>query len=125
MFQVPEKYRAIIGQVGSNDCGNNGLFIIPSRTRNYDLYTIVSDGEGWEHVSIHAWDKKKKKEYTPLWDEMCQMKDLFWDEDDVVIQYHPRKEDYVNNHPNVLHLWRPTEVKIPTPPTILVGIKPG
>ncbi len=54
---------------------------------------------------------------------MCFIKDLFWDEDDVVVQYHPAKSDYVNNHQYTLHLWRPTEGEMPTPPSIMVGIK--
>ena len=37
-------------------------------------------------------------------------KALFWDEDDCVIQYHPPRSEYVNNHQNCLHLWRPIGV---------------
>jgi len=51
----------------------------------------------------------------PNWREMCFIKDLFWDEEDVVIQYHPKKSEYVNLHNNYLHLWRPIGVEIPTP----------
>jgi hypothetical protein len=72
---------------------------------------------GWEHVSV------SKKTYTPTWDEMCYVKSLFWDEEDTVIQYHPAKSQYVNNHPYCLHLWRPTKERVPVPDPILVGIK--
>lgn len=51
------------------------------------------------------------------------MKDMFWDEDDVVIQFHPRKADYVNNHLNTLHLWRPIWSVLPLPPAVTVGLK--
>lgn len=34
----------------------------------------------------------------------------------------PFAADYVNNHPHCLHIWKPTETEIPTPPSILVGI---
>ena len=55
---------------------------------------------------------------------MCHVKDLFWQDEEVVIQYHPRKSEYVNNHPFVLHLWKPIyQGIIPTPPALLVGIK--
>ena len=54
---------------------------------------------------------------------MCEIKDLFWDAEDCVIQYHPPKSDYVNNHSHVLHMWRPTEGEIQRPPSIMVGIK--
>jgi hypothetical protein len=53
---------------------------------------------------------------------MCFVKGIFWDEDDVVIQFHPRKGEYVNNHPYCLHLWRPVGITVPTPPPICVGI---
>lgn len=50
-------------------------------------------------------------------------KDIFWGPEETVIQYHPPKSEYVNNHPSVLHLWRPTGVDLPLPPSILTGIK--
>jgi hypothetical protein len=55
---------------------------------------------------------------------MCAVKDLFWNDEDVVVQFHPAKSTYVNNHPGCLHLWRCTDGReFPTPPEILVGIK--
>jgi len=81
------------------------------------LWIIASSGLGWEHVSV-----SKQKE-TPSWDEMCLVKDLFWGEEDAVMQLHPRKSVYRNHHPHCLHLWRPTEpgITIPEPPAILVA----
>jgi hypothetical protein len=38
-------------------------------------------------------------------------------------QLHPAKADYVNQHPNCLHLWKPTTDTIPLPPSIMVGYK--
>lgn len=52
---------------------------------------------------------------------MCEVKDLFWGPDETVMQIHPAIEDYVNDHPYCLHLWRPRGEYIPTPPPILVG----
>lgn len=52
---------------------------------------------------------------------MCQVKDVCWDDEDVVMQLHPRRSQYVNMHPHTLHLWRPLEASIPEPPSILVG----
>jgi len=49
--------------------------------------------------------------------------DIFWGPEEVVVQFHPAKSEYVNNHPHVLHLWRSTTHKIKTPPSIMVGIK--
>lgn len=80
---------------------------------------IWSNGGGWEHVSIAP----LKRSYTPSWEDMCKVKDMFFRDDEVVIEYHPAKSDYVNNMTNCLHLWRPLTEKMPTPPSIYVGIK--
>lgn len=120
MFHVPEKYR-MIGQGGDSSWENNGAFIIPAVIGNRTLYVIASDGMDWEHVSVHAYENKKTR--IPNWQEMCAIKELFWDDEDVVMQLHPRKSEYVNNHANVLHLWRPILAVIPEPPSIMVGLK--
>lgn len=82
---------------------------------------IWSFGGGWEHVSVSPY----KRSYTPTWDEMCNLKDMFFHDDEVVVQYHPAKSEYVNQMTNCLHLWRPIEQEIPTPPPIMVGVKAG
>jgi hypothetical protein len=73
------------------------------------LNVIASIDQGhyasWEHVSVHGVDADGKQ-YTPSWDEMCFVKDIFFEEQDVVIQIHPKKRDYVNLHQHCLHLWR-------------------
>lgn len=120
-MKVPEKYRIRTGQLGSDPSyGNNGAFQIPFSNRSKAL-VIASDGEGWEHVSVHIESHGESR--TPTWREMCKIKDMFWDENETVIQYHPSKKEYVNMHPHVLHLWRPTEQEIPLPASIMVGLK--
>jgi hypothetical protein len=114
MFRVPNEYRVRTGNYGSNDAyGNNGQFLIPplkSSNRHENNYRCLavqaSDDMDWEHVSVHAYHVLSGKTYTPYWEEMCYIKDLFWEAEDLVIQYHPPKSVYVNIHPNVLHLWR-------------------
>lgn len=54
---------------------------------------------------------------------MCKVKDLFWEPEDWVVQYHPAKSEYISNHPGCLHLWQPLNEKLPTPPSIMVGFK--
>jgi len=116
MFHVPEKYRIKTGRLGSSESfGNNGYFQIPTKPGASPLAVIASDGGYWEHVSVSYPHK------TPSWDDMCFIKQLFWDADDVVIQFHPAEKDYVNHHKYCLHLWRPIGVAIPTPPPIFVG----
>jgi hypothetical protein len=85
--------------------------------RNQMLKVVASDQMGWEHVSVSRDDR------CPTWEEMQIVKDLFWGEDDTVVQYHVPKDDHVNLHSRCLHLWRPVGVDIPRPPSIMVGFK--
>lgn len=82
---------------------------------------IWSFGGGWEHVSLAPYNRRQ----LPTWDIMCRLKEMFFYDEEVVVQYHPAKSEYVNNVPNCLHLWRPIDQTLPTPPPIYVGIKPG
>jgi hypothetical protein len=114
MFKVPNQYRIRDGELGSTDeIGNNGAFLI--LYQSFTLRVIASDGMDWEHVSVSLPNR------TLNWREMCFIKDLFWDEEDVVIQYHPTKSEYVNQHENCLHLWKPVDFEMPIPPKELVG----
>lgn len=115
-MKAPEKYRLRTGLLGTTEkAKNNGYFIIPFK--GLELAVVCSDGIGWEHVSVSLSSR------TPTWEEMCFIKDLFWDEEDCVVQYHPPKSDYVNIHPFCLHLWknRIPGIEFPRPPKELVG----
>jgi hypothetical protein len=118
MFHAAEKYRVTHGHKMATDSsyGANGYFRI-SRGRT-TLHLVVSDGEGWEHVSVHA--ESDGAERTPTWSEMCLVKDLFWDDSDCVVQYHPPKSEYVNLHKHTLHLWRQSNQNMVTPEILLV-----
>lgn len=85
-----------------------------------DMTVIWSYGGGWEHVSI---DGKKR---MPSWDEMCQLKDMFFTDDECCVQYHPPKREYVNNIQHCLHIWKPIEKYsgiLPVPPSLFIGMK--
>lgn len=93
-----------------------GIFEIPLKT-GIIAFAIADNGvrdSEWEHVSVS----------TPhrclTWEEMCEIKDLFFDENEVVIQIHPAKKDYVNLHQFCLHLWKNKKKEFPLPPSILV-----
>ena len=120
MFHVPNQHRnrthPLLGS--NNACGNNGCFIFPYE--GYEIYCIASDGLGWEHVSVSINRKR-----TPSWEIMCRVKNLFWDDEDTVIQFHPPRSEYVNCYEYCLHLWRPVGMKIPLPDSRLVGPKSG
>ncbi|WP_438839295.1 DUF7694 domain-containing protein [Enterococcus spodopteracolus] len=51
---------------------------------------------------------------------MCRIKDICFEPDEVVVQFHPKNSEYVNIKNNCLHLWKPQNVEILTPPIILV-----
>jgi len=115
MFHVPEKFRVTNGPMGSDArYGNNGAFIVPL-LHAQKVQVIASNEGGWQHVSV------SRKDRCPTWEEMCQIKNLFWDEDDWVVQFHPAKSDYINNHPYCLHLWAPIGVTFPIPPKWMIG----
>ena len=112
------KYRIRRGQLAStDDFGANGAFYIPhfNKASTLSFQVIASNTNGWEHVSVSL------PKRTPTWDEMCFIKDLFWEDEEVVMQLHPRKSDYINMHKNCLHLWKPTSGEIVTPPKSFVG----
>jgi hypothetical protein len=116
-FHVPESARIKNHPfLASDDSdGNNGAFIIESPEPGWKLALVCSDEE-WEHVSVHAFKDGGNKQRIPTWKEMSHVKDLCWDNEDIVIQFHPPKSKYVNIHNNVLHLWRPLKFEIPLPP---------
>lgn len=126
-FHVPESARWIDaphGYATTAADGNNGVFRVASPEPGWLLAIVVSDGEGWEHVSVHAYrgvDGPTLRMRTPTWKEMAHVKRLFWDGDDVVMQLYPKEADYVNLHPHTLHWWHPIDAVIPTPPPIMVG----
>ena len=127
MFNVPNKYRYRNHPVrpSENSDGNNGFFIIPHyRVANYEYRIMASDGEGWEHISITVAEKGKPAKRNPTWQEMCDMKNAFWGEDDCCVQYHPAKSEYISMHPFCLHIWRPTSESLPIPLKEMVGVNP-
>jgi len=77
----------------------------------------VNEAIPWDHVSVSTYHR------CPFWKEMCFVKDLFWEEEETVMQIHPPKSTWVNNHKFCLHLWRPLDGTIPLPPSIAVGLK--
>ena len=76
------------------------------------FFCIASNGGGWEHVSVSPKNQKR----CPTWEEMCEIKAMFFLPDECVVQYHPPESEYVNNYGTCLHLWRPVGGKLPRPP---------
>ena len=67
---------------------------------------------GLEHVSVSP----KRKSIIPSWPDMCKVKDIFFEEEETVVQIHPAKSQYIHGvgigkdrRENALHLWRPVD----------------
>lgn len=123
---LPEQYREQNGRFGTTEAvGFNGAFLLPRRVakaifQNKGRYyqCLISDGMGWAHVSVSIPSDRR----CPTWEEMCYIKSVFFEDTDCVVQYHPSKDQYVNNHPYCLHLWQSLDVQFPTPLKQMVGI---
>jgi hypothetical protein len=102
--------------------GLTGAFDIfgPKGGRLHIISSGPDTGTGWEHVSVSIMHR------IPNWEEMCYVKDLFWDDEDCVVQFHPPKSQYVNYHPTCLHLWKSVGMlEIVPPPKWMVGPTTG
>jgi len=134
MFKVPEKYRYKLpldnpqaSMFNSIKPGEKfGVFKIPLRNAALCLFVIGTNGHEpvlWEHVSVSVKHAKTMKglDRCPTWEEMSRVKDLFWDKEDCVIQFHPPESEYVSCHGFTLHLWRKQNENFETPPSIAVG----
>lgn len=105
----------------SDEDGMNGCFMLVRAGRR--LACIASDQEGWEHVSVSDRTTRRSQEVCPTWEDMCFIKSAFWDDEECVIEYHVPRSEWINQHPGCLHLWRPKDVEIPRPPSIMVGFR--
>lgn len=76
-----------------------GFIELPTKARASVIVGFNEDG--WEHVSIELYARR-----LPTWEEMCFIKDIFWEDEENVVQIHPKKSEYVNMT-EALHLWRP------------------
>lgn len=114
-FRYAHPMRPELNDMGDND---NGCLVIQSPISSRgNMFVIFSNGGGWDHVSVSLYSKK-----LPTWVEMCFVKDLLFEEDETVIQFHPKKSEYVDNYP-CLHLWKLQGKEFPIPHHLMVGIK--
>ncbi len=115
-FAHLDSYRLRFGPYRSPPGAHWGAFMIPYRGER--LLVIAGDPddplcEGWEHVSVSL------PKCCPTWAEMCHVKALFWDADEVVMQLHVDGSRKVNLATTCLHLWRPP-AGVSLPPRQLV-----
>lgn len=62
--------------------------------------------ELWLHCSTARRDR------LPTWPELVEIRDLFLGRNTTALQVIPSREEYVNVHPNCLHLWVPVGRRI-------------
>ena len=115
---LDEYRRPMHGMIGDETCGN---FIIPSENRRFKYHVIASANAGWDHVSVSliTVNEDHQLERCPKWSEMCFIKDLFFEDEEEAFQFHPKKSEYININPYVLHMWRPHEDFL-KPPSFMV-----
>lgn len=123
-MKFPEAFRSKHPLGFPHKRGDNfGWFMVPHPKKGTMIdgkftpifFAIQADDQtNWGHVSVSLSNR------TPTWDEMVFIKNLFWNDDETVVQYHPPKKDYVNIAENCLHLWC-YKGEMPRPPKIYVG----
>lgn len=62
------------------------MFNFKYKSREYEV--IASNGGGWDHVSIYPLHQK----HMPSWDVMCTLKNICFNDDEVVMELHPAKK---------------------------------
>lgn len=109
------RWRVRTGQLASDETnGWNGHFMVPLEGEMWQV--IISDGMSWRHLSI----TNAQRRMTPSWNVMCRIKEAFFGDDEWCVQFHPAKDDYIDLHPHVLHLWQPLDEKLPIPYSFMV-----
>ena len=82
---------------------------------------ICTNSGGWNHISIAPSNRR----IMPSYEDLCLVKDMFWNEEESVIHVFPPKSQYVNNLSNCLHLWECYYTEMVLPPSFMVGLRKG
>ena len=62
------------------------VLLLSTKQNNHAATVVVSWGCGWDHVSVSFTNR------TPTWEEMAEVKDMFFEPDEVCFQIHPAKK---------------------------------
>jgi hypothetical protein len=109
------RWRVRTGKWASTEIdGFNGHFIVPLEGEMWMVR--ISDQLGWKHLSI----SNAQKKILPNWTVMRRVKEAFFADEEWAVQFFPAKQDYVNDHDWVLHIWVPLNEPLPVPHACLV-----
>ena len=89
------------------DLTQNGMFMFVFNKKPYTV--LATNTWGWEHVSVSS------PYEVPTWEVMEEVKRRFFKDEEFTVEFHPKKEDYVNNVENCLHMWAPMREEMPYP----------
>lgn len=95
-MKYPTKY-----EIPSNIMFRVRWFAISYKKVQFQVGASIEPNE-WEHVSVSLLHR------NPSWNEMCFIKDLFFEPEEMCLQSHPKKSEYVNMHAHCLHIWKPS-----------------
>ena len=116
--EIVKDRRILIEQINL-DGGSGWIPGLDMKKPNHRARVVWSNGGGWDHVSV-SWSNR-----CPTWDEMAAVKKMFFNDEEVCVQFRPAKSEYVNYHPYCLHIWRYQDGEIPIPYSWMIGPKPG
>lgn len=91
-----------------------GKFIIPFENGTFEV--TASNYMGWDHISIVVITKNGMARIAAS-EEIERLKKMFFG-DEVTIEVHPKKKDYINIDEVMLHVWRPLGKDLPLPPAV-------
>jgi len=123
-FKHLDRYRLPTSPPGAD----YGAFLIPYAADRLHLsaLNVISSGHdtehGWEHVSVSIAPQSPygllvpSIKRCPTWNEMNPIKNLFWEPEETVVQFHPKASEYVNNNEYVLHMWKKIGEEYELPP---------
>lgn len=114
---IVERGRIAEGKWATRHSETFGMFFVKHPRTGRRFKVMVGDGSGWDHVSVSL------ERRCPTWDEMCWIKNLFFEAEERVVQFHPPVAEYVTNCKNCLHLWKLQHEEFPSPPEWMVGVK--
>ena len=93
-----------------------GNFLIPGDKGVY--FVRAARMPDWDHLCVFVLEDENgiERHRMPTSEELHEIFEVFFEDDEVGIEVYPTTEEYVNIEEFTLHLWRPVESVLPEPP---------